>query len=52
MSEFLYNDGLCNGSRTPKLWIVHKGQVHSFEGVAIPGVVAIATTSYEKILNC
>lgn len=46
--EITYNDGLCNGGRTPKLWIVHRGAVYLFTGSAVNGVVAILATEYEK----
>ncbi len=46
--QYSYNDGLKNAGRTPKLWIVHRGQVHTFMGSAIPGVVAVTSTSYQK----
>ncbi len=48
MSQFKYNDGLLNAGRTPKLWIVHRGQIHNFVGWAIDGVVAVTGTRYEK----
>lgn len=48
MSQFSYNDGLCNGNRTPKLWIVHRGQIHRFDGSTISSVCAITSTAYQK----
>ena len=46
--RYEYNDGLKNAGRTPKLWIVHRGQVHIFGGEAISGIVAVSSTGYEK----
>ena len=43
-----YNDGLQNAGRTPTLWIVLRGQVHTFVGSAIAGVVAVTNTEYQK----
>lgn len=48
MSHLSYNDGLLNAGRTPKLWIVHRGQVYTFGGSTIPGVCAVTSTAYEK----
>lgn len=45
---YKYNDGLRNGGRTPKLWIVHGGKIHTFKGGHIPGVVAVMATTFEK----
>jgi hypothetical protein len=46
--EYKYNDGLCNGSRWPKLWLVHAGKIIRFQGTDIPGLVAITSSKYEK----
>lgn len=46
--QFPYNDGLKSAGRTPKLWIVHRGQIQRFSGVPITGLVAVLSTSYEK----
>jgi hypothetical protein len=43
-----YNNGLCHGGRTPKLWVVHRGEVHLFGGESIHGVVAITSSTYQK----
>lgn len=48
MAGYSYNDGLQNAGRTPKLWVVLRGQIHTFTGSAIAGVVAVSSTEYEK----
>lgn len=46
--SFQWNNGRRSGRRYPTLWIVHRGQIHTFSGGAIPGVVAVLATKYEK----
>lgn len=46
--SFQYNDGLQNAGRKPNLWMVFQGKIHTFAGVGIPGIVAIASDSWKK----
>lgn len=46
--QFQYNDGLCDGNRFPRLWIVCRGQIHNFSRENIPGVVVVTASHYEK----
>lgn len=45
---YKYNNGLLNGSRTPRLYLARGGEVQAFTGKNIPGFVAVVTAVYEK----
>lgn len=48
MKNIKYNDGLCNGGRRPRLYLVKGYEYHKFEGNNIDGICAIASTDYRK----
>ena len=48
MTTYIWNDGRLSAGRTPTLWIVHRGTIHTFSGDSICGVVAVTRTAYEK----
>jgi len=45
---YTYKDGLCSGNRRPHLYLAKGSDVVKFEGEGIPGVCAIATSSFQK----
>ncbi|MDP2689062.1 MAG: hypothetical protein Q8P48_03005 [Deltaproteobacteria bacterium] len=48
MSTYDYNDGLCPGSRRPRLYLAKGGEVVKFVGENIPGYCAVVTAQYER----
>lgn len=45
---YKYNDGLLNGSRTPRLYLVRGDEAKKFTGENIPGFTAIVTAVFDK----
>lgn len=48
MNTCKYNDGLCDGGRRPRLYLVKGGEVRKFGKENIPGFCAVITAQYQK----
>lgn len=46
--RYEYNNGLCSGGRTPRLYLAKGREIVKFQGANIPGFCAIASEKYEK----
>lgn len=48
MRKYTYSDGLRNGSRNPRLYLVREGEATKFDGQTIPNVCLVVSKCYEK----
>lgn len=46
MKTWTFNDGMRSGGRHPKLWLVKGGAIFHFEGIDIPSVAVIESSTY------
>lgn len=47
--ELVWSDKIGSRNREPFLFLIHEGQIHEFRGKSIPGICAVAGTSYTKM---